>query len=964
MITRYHAKYFAYELTRTGGTGIDRLGRALFDSVVDLNPHQIEAALFALRSPLSKGVLLADEVGLGKTIEAGLALSQYWAEKKRRILVICPASLRKQWSIELQEKFNLPSMVLDGRAFKQLQAKDISNPFESPEILICSMHFAAQNEEFVKEVPWHLIVIDEAHKLRNSYRASNKIGQAIRRATFGGKKLLLTATPLQNSLLELYGLATLIDDKLFGELPSFRTQYIQYGGDNEGLRERLKNFCWRTLRSQVQEFIRYTNRKLITRPFLPTDQEQKLYNAVSDYLARDDAYALPKGQRHLLILIVRKVLASSPRALAGTLEKMKRRLMDLREDYLEHSKVVFKPWEIDEWDEEMMDELLEDQEDQLLAAEAGQEYDVDTRHLDEIDINALNAEINELDDYIRWARSIGIDTKAKELLKGLQIGFEQLEVNGAAPKAVIFTESKRTQMYLKEFLEANGYLDKVVTFNGQNRNPDSATLYHRWLDKHGATGRATGSRPVDIRTAIIDKFREDAQVLIATEAAGEGINLQFCSMVVNFDLPWNPQRIEQRIGRCHRYGQKYDVVVINFINQRNEADKRVYELLEKKFQLFSGVFGASDEVLGTLAAGMDFERRVMDIYKECRTTEQIQTAFEKLQAELDEEIQQRLQDTRRILLEHFDEEVHALLKVNLSGTKKKLDRISLLFWELTRFMLNDRARFDDQSLSFQLAVPYSPAIPSGRYRLISKEKENTPGIFLYRLGHPLGESLLSQAKSLECPLAGVEFDITNHPRRISLVEKLKGKEGWLVLQHLVVDSYERQEYLLFSGFDQEGNSLDHETADKLFNCKARLYSAPEAGETIQKRLEEESKRYREATLYRNLEENNKFFEESREQLDKWAEDMELAAEKELDEVKRKIRDLRRQAQKATTMQEQKEKQEALAKLEKKKTKLRQKIFDVEDQIEAKRDTLVSALERRLQQKAEHQTLFSIHWKVV
>ncbi|MBM3163055.1 MAG: DEAD/DEAH box helicase, partial [Chlorobi bacterium] len=323
MITDYHAKYYALELGRIGGHGVDRLGRALFDACVDLNPHQIEAALFALRSPLSKGVLLADEVGLGKTIEAGLVLCQYWAERKRNILVITPASLRKQWALELSEKFNLPSIVLDAAIFRQQQKQDIPNPFSDQRIIICSMHFASSRAEEIRAIPWDLVVIDEAHKLRNAYRESNRIGQRIRWATEERKKLLLTATPLQNSLLELYGLSTLIDERLFGEVASFRTQYISYGGDITGLRDRLRAFCWRTLRSQVIEFVRYTERKLITRPFTPTEQEQSLYDAVSRYLMREENYALPSGQRHLLILLVRKVLASSPRAVAGTLEIMR-----------------------------------------------------------------------------------------------------------------------------------------------------------------------------------------------------------------------------------------------------------------------------------------------------------------------------------------------------------------------------------------------------------------------------------------------------------------------------------------------------------------------------------------------------------------------------------------------------------------------------------------------------------------
>lgn len=242
MITPYHAKYYAHELTRRGGEGVDRLSRSLFDASVDLNPHQIEAALFALRSPISKGVLLADEVGLGKTIEAGLVACQYWAERKRRLLVICPASLRKQWELELSEKFNLPGTVLDAKTYNQTISAGNPNPFSADGVVICSIHFASSKAAEVRAMPWDLVVIDEAHKLRNAYRQSNRMGQNVRWALEDRRKLLLTATPLQNSLLELYGLATVIDDRLFGELPAFRSQYCTVNGDLADLRDRLRSF--------------------------------------------------------------------------------------------------------------------------------------------------------------------------------------------------------------------------------------------------------------------------------------------------------------------------------------------------------------------------------------------------------------------------------------------------------------------------------------------------------------------------------------------------------------------------------------------------------------------------------------------------------------------------------------------------------------------------------------------------
>lgn len=960
MTTPFHAKYFAYELTRQGGAGVERLSRSLFDASVDLNPHQIESALFAVRSPLSKGVLLADEVGLGKTIEAGLILTQYWAERKRKLLVVTPASIRKQWALELSEKFNLPTLVMDVASYKELKASGEQMPFDAKAVVITSLNYASKNAEEIRAIGWDLVVIDEAHKLRNSYRQSNKMGQRIRWALEERRKVLLTATPLQNSLLELYGLTSLIDDRIFGDLPSFRTQYMNSGGDLDDLRNRLKYFCTRTLRRQVLEYIRYTQRKLITRPFKPTENEQKLYEVISSFLQRPETYSLPRQQRHLTTLIVRKLLASSPQAVAGTLEVMRNRLITIRDKKSADVDLAGQIISEEEMDEELLDNILEDEDALDSDSEDDDEPQADNAP---IDFKKLQDEINELERYILWARSIGVDTKARSLLKALEIGFTNMSEMGAAQKAVIFTESRRTQNYLKDFLDANGFAGKVVIFNGTNTDPESTQIYEQWVRENQDTGRVAGSRAVNVRNAIIENFRDHASVMIATEAAAEGINLQFCSLVVNFDLPWNPQRIEQRIGRCHRYGQKHDVVVINFLNETNAADQRVYELLNQKFSLFDGVFGASDDVLGSIESGMDFERRVFDIYQQCRTQQEIEQAFRKLQAELDQTIQSRLQDTRKILLENFDEDVHARLRTNLMDTRERLDWFSQMFWQVTRYVLHDHARFDDRELTFELPEPGWNGYHPGRYHLISKSQPNISGNFLYRLSHPLGEYVLQSSKEEPAPQAAVVFDISNHPTRITMVEKLKGKSGWLSLQRLIIDSFDREEYLLFSATDNDGNSLDQETCEKLFHCTGMVRGEAQFLTEQRQRLENETSRHIKATISRSLEENNRHFNEARERLEKWADDMVLAAEKELKETKQQINVLNRQARLATTMEEQHALQEKIREMEKKKRRQRQQIFDMEDEITQKRDDLISALERRMTQKAHHESLFTIQWTV-
>jgi hypothetical protein len=966
MSTAYHAKYFACELTRNGGAGVERLSRSLFDACVDLNPHQIEAALFAFRSPISKGVLLADEVGLGKTIEAGLVLCQLWAERRRRLLVICPASIRKQWALELGEKFNLPTLILDAQEYQARQARGIPNPFEADVIVITSMHFASARAADIRPVQWDLVVLDEAHKLRNAYRQSNRMGQNIRWALEDRRKVLLTATPLQNSLLELYGLSTLIDDHLFGDLASFRTQFVNPGGNLEDLRNRLRTFSIRTLRRQVVEYIQYTERRLITRPFKPTEQEHKLYEAVSAFLQRTDTCALPDRQRHLTALIVRKLLASSPQAVAATLDAMRDRLIAVRDNL----PVPEDPAERLIAEEEIENELLDEMIDSLPRPSGGEDSEERPQAAEPqlaepvIHRQKLLAEIDELNRYSQWARSIGIDTKTRSLIKALEIGFEKMAEMGAAQRAVIFTESRRTQNYLRDFLEANGYAGRVITFNGTNKEPETTAIYERWVKANEGSGRATGSRPVDARTAIIEHFRDHGQILIATEAAAEGVNLQFCSLVVNFDLPWNPQRIEQRIGRCHRYGQKHDVVVINFLNEKNEADRRVYELLEEKFSLFSGVFGASDDVLGSIESGVDFERRVLDIYQQCRTPQEIEAAFQRLRQELDENIQTRMAETRQKLLEHLDEDVHARLRVNIEGARQQLDRVGMTFWRLTRFVLEGRAKFDEANLGFDLETPPREGISPGHYRLISKEHENVPGAFLYRLSHPLGEYVTEAGKNLPTPAAHVRFDISGRPTRIALVEAQKGRCGWLHLQRLTIDSFEREEHLLFSGFDDEGRALDQETMETMFQCEARTDPLSSVPSDVESRLAAEAERHAQATISRSLETNNRHFQGAREKLEKWADDMVLAAEKELKDTKERIKALTRESRLATTIEEQHALQKQIQELEKVKRRRRQRIFDVEDEIMAKRDSLIEKLEKRMRQRTNVEPVFTIRWSVV
>ncbi len=484
-LTPYHAKYFAHELTkRCSSDSAEKLAGAVASAQVDLNPHQVDAALFAFNSPLAKGALLADEVGLGKTIEAGLVLSQKWAERKRRILIITPSNLRKQWFQEVTEKFFLPCRILEAKSYNSEIKHGNFRPFESREIVICSYQFACGKAPDVSNTPWDLVVIDEAHRLRNVYKPANIIANTLKRALAHAPKLLLTATPLQNSLLELFGLISFIDEHTFGDLKSFREQFSNLSQQQvfQTLKSRLKPVCHRTLRRQVTSYIPYTTRLPLVENFTPEQSEDQLYHAVSNYLLRDNLQALPASQRSLMTLVLRKLLASSTFAIAGALTSMADRL---RAKLLKRQSDAALEDHLEE-DYEALDETADEWED-----------DPVTEDLSDATRAAIEQEIADLEGFARLASSIEHNAKGKALLKALHIAFAKAHEIGADEKAIIFTESRKTQSYLLRVLADSPFADGVVLFNGSNTDDRSKQIYSAWLQRHQGTDRIPARLHVD-----------------------------------------------------------------------------------------------------------------------------------------------------------------------------------------------------------------------------------------------------------------------------------------------------------------------------------------------------------------------------------------------------------------------------------------------------------------------------------
>ena len=947
-LTDYHAKYFAYELTkRCSSDSLEKLAGAFAGAQVDLNPHQVDAALFAFNSPLSKGALLADEVGLGKTIEAGLVISQKWAERKRRILIITPSNLRKQWQQELAEKFFLPCQILEAKFYKAAVKSGNFHPFDPGDaIIICSYQFARNKEIDVANTLWDLVVIDEAHRLRNVYKPSNVIANTLKQALRNRHKLLLTATPLQNSLLELFGLVSFIDELAFGDLKSFREQFSNLNQPQvfKTLKERLKPLCHRTLRRQVTAYIPFTKRHALLEEFTPEESEDRLYNLVSEYLCRDNLQALPASQRALMTLVLRKLLASSTFAIAGALTSISKRLKTkLRKQ---------------EPTQSLVDELDEDYE---ALDETAEEWAEEEPMLSKVDHTALEREISELDEFTRLATSIEHNAKGKALLKALAIAFAKTAEYGGAQKAIIFTESRRTQSYLLRLLSDSPWRDGIVLFNGSNTDDQSKAIYAAWLERHQGTDNVSGSKSADMRSALVDYFREQGRIMIATEAGSEGINLQFCSLVINYDLPWNPQRIEQRIGRCHRYGQKHDVVVVNFLNRKNDADRRVFELLSEKFQLFDGVFGTSDEVLGAIESGVDFEKRIAGIYQNCRKADEIKAAFDQLQLELSLEINEAMTQTRRKLLENFDDEVREKLRMRAKDSQEALERFDRLLMLLTRHELEQQAEFLSDS-SFRLLTSTFSAkegeIPLGLYELPRRSGE----AHTYRLSHPLAETVIEQAKSRDLPSAEVHFDYAAHEGKVSILQPLLGKSGCLSLSLFTVEALDQAEdYLVFAAITDEGQALDEEMAQRLMSLPG---SVTDKLVNVSHPLLESLTQQRQSDIQRRISERNaRFFEAEANKLDSWADDLKVVLERELKEIDRQIKEAKRAATAALSLEEKLDGQKYIKALEAQRNQKRRSLFDAQDEVDRQREQLIAQIEGKLTQRSELQHLFTIQWRL-
>lgn len=935
MYSSQQSAYFAHWLSLQGNYE-DSLTQTIASAKVDMNPHQVQAALFALRSPLSKGVILADEVGLGKTIEASLVLAQRWAEQKRKLLLIVPATLRKQWAQELQDKFELPSLIIESSNFNNAKKSGCDNPFEvnkwhGDTILIASYEFAARKEYELASIPWDLVVFDEAHKLRNIYKKDGaKTAKALNEALKNRPKILMTATPLQNSLLELYGLVSVIDPYFFGSLDSFKSRYSRQNIDASELRllsKRLSTIVNRSLRRQVQETgsFNFTKRYSLTEDFTSTPQERALYEQVSDYLRDKNLIAIKPEARHLVTLVIRKILASSTYAIQGTLDTMIKRLK-LKQSIMDDLKADY--------------ESLDDSPDH---------EDESQNNL--VDPVLLANEIALLEQFSNQAKNISQNAKADALLRVLNRAFEMTERLGGARKAVIFTESIRTQAWLYELLSKQGFKDEIVLLNGSNTDSGSKQIYRDWLVKYEGSSRISGSKNSDMKAALVDKFRDEATLMISTEAGAEGINLQFCSLLINYDLPWNPQRVEQRIGRIHRYGQKHDVVIVNFINKGNRADERVFELLNEKFRLFEGVFGASDEILGTIESGVDIERRILKIYQKCRSNEAIDDAFNALKAENAQVLDEQIRETSRSVLDYFDSDVVQKLNMRKETTVQALGKYQHMMMRLAKAELSPDANFLQDRFEYNTQW----------YDLNWPAAEAHDAQF-FRPHEGLGETLINQAKARQLSdnvILTLDYDQLE-TQRID-VRNLIGQSGELRLEkYSIISSKQTLEFLLVTACLDNGKPLEKGTSKRLLEVPGESYST-EVQPVLTEQLEQQLVSERDNYFALAEQQNEQYYEEESEKLEHWSEDRKVALEIRMKQLDREVTDTRRYIRQLSGLKEKIEAKRALKKLERERDDIMLNYHEEKKKIEAKEDELLEAAAAALEMTTRSEYLFTVRW---
>jgi superfamily II DNA or RNA helicase len=879
----------------------ERYAAAQRQARIDPNPHQIDAVIFALRRLREGGCILADEVGLGKTIEAGLVIAQRRAEGARRILLIVPKSLLGQWQSELLDLFGIASQENDAN-------------FVAPGVYLVGREFAGseRGSTFLGGAPpFDLAVIDEAHEifagLHKRYGPDGIYDESSEEALMAHRVrgllrstpvLLLTATPMQNSLAELWGLVQYVEPTgtLLGDLATFRKVFcdeddrtLVHGQEHE-LQRRLGMVLQRTLRRQAQEFLDrpFTQRRCRLYEYAMSDAERSLYDDVTEYLLEPSLYAFAGRQRRLLLIQFHRRMASSIAALAASLQNVAVRLRRLQAG---------------QSSDETMVNMLRDLEDEAEIEEVAEEQPPP------IQPATLAGELARVESFIARARSLPDDAKAQSFKEAIKVILDLGRKGQGSGKAVVFTESITTQDYLRDLLMATGLRDDEITlFRGDNDSERAQQAHTRWKEEEGARlpRGASPTREVAVRLALVHEFRTRSKVFVSTEAGAKGLNLQFCETVINYDLPWNPQRIEQRIGRCHRYGQKRDVTVINFTASDNEAQRLTFDILSQKLDLFGKVLDASDNVLHeprtenpemlVSVLSIEFESDLRSIYSRARTADEVTREIAALRDKISERrdaYEKEYERTSQIIESRFDDKVRRVFKnlqKDLPGGLAELDRdlAALVEGFLAAHSIAHHRFEEGGRVIFE--IPEGAALPAGlgqARRFATGDARGLKDAEALNLLHPLVQAAITDARASSVD-GSIKLQLP--PTASQGLAALAGKKGLLCVVLVDYEGFEPVQSLVAAAV-VAGTPIDPSLAAEILRLPAMKGPAWEStadalslDDAVEEAVFLDQRRIEEG--------EHQHFEQAIGQLERYVEDKILVCRRERAGILEKLRSAR------------------------------------------------------------------------
>ena len=917
---------------------------------IDPNPHQIDAVVFALRRIPEGGCILADEVGLGKTIEAGLVIAQLLAEGKRRVLLIVPKPLLGQWQNQLFDLFAIEAR--EGRADPTALA--------GPGVFVIGRELAGgdKGSSLLRTAePFDLCVIDEAHELfagiykrfdrqgdydedSDEARMAHRVRSVLRaRRT---PVLLLTATPIQNSLTELWGLVQYVEPtgSLLGKLPTFRELFCDgddrklVPGQAHELKRRIGTVVQRTLRRQAQEFLDkpFVDRRARLFEYAMSDEERQLYEDVTAYLLEPELCAFRGNHRRLLLIGFHRRMASSLPALASSLENVAARLRDQLQRAKEappQDQTVFA--------------FAADLEDEDLAEEAENPEASSGAAAPLPDRRRIQAELERVEGFIRRIEALPGDSKARCLLEAVRVVLDRETIGEGSGKVVVFTEAITTQDYLARLLVEKGGLrpEDVTVFRGQNEGPRTQEALERWEAEKGQAlpPHARPSKNVAVRLALVHEFETRSRVFISTEAGAKGLNLQFCETLINYDLPWNPQRIEQRIGRCHRYGQTRGVTVINFLARENETQRLTFEILSQKLDLFGQVLDASDAVLHrpdtdapetlVTALGGEFATSLRRIYERARSVKEIEAELRALRESVGERrktFQDALTRAAGAIETRFDDEVKRVfrryqeqLPAGLAELDRHLDRLATGYLEALGVATTREGR--------ALRLSADPRLPEGLRGGLLVGSEADP----LHLSHPLVQAAVAEARAATGGLQRVLLRPSPQSPFPPVLQPLRGRLGRLAVVKVAYSGFEPVERLLSAAW------LEGEAAPASPEVTAALLALephdappfdrplPVSPEDLQDALDEALF----ADQARTTSADQERFERTLAQIERYVEDQELVVRRERAELDAKIAATTAKRDKALGPDLRQRQEEELIKLEARADELDQRLLRLE-----------------------------------